>query len=76
MYIFIKRIYIFFLKGSDDGGGGADKLSMKNVGGIFVTILAGSGVAMVLGIVRWIKNIKKIARKYDVRLIKNYNQQN
>lgn len=39
---------------------------MKNVGGIFVTILAGSGVAMILGVVRWIKNIKKIAKKFDV----------
>lgn len=44
-------------------------MSMKNVGGIFVTILAGSGVAMVLGVVRWIKNIKKIGRKYDVRFL-------
>jgi hypothetical protein len=45
---------------------------MKNVGGIFVTILAGSGVAMVLGVVRWIKNIKKTAKKHDVSLLKYF----
>lgn len=44
-------------------------MSMKNVGGIFVTILSGSGVAVILGVVRWIKNIKKAARKYDVSVL-------
>lgn len=59
---------LFFKQSSDDGGGGADKLSMKNVGGIFVTILIGSGIAVVLGFVRWMQNIKKISTKYEVSL--------
>jgi uncharacterized membrane protein YidH (DUF202 family) len=46
---------------------------MKNVGGIFVTILIGAGVALVLGLIRWIQNIQKISKKFEVILF-NFQQ--
>ncbi|KAG5684286.1 hypothetical protein PVAND_013522 [Polypedilum vanderplanki] len=51
---------------SDDSPGSADKLSMKNVGGIFVTVIIGSAFAIILGLVRWIRNIRSISKKFDM----------
>jgi hypothetical protein len=39
---------------------------MKNVGGIFVTVIIGCTAAITLGFTRWIMNIRLIAKKFDI----------
>lgn len=45
-----------------------EKLNMKNLGGVFVVLACGSGVAIVLGVFRWCYNMRKMSRSLDVRL--------
>lgn len=42
---------------------------MKNVGGVFVVLFFGCGVAMILGFFRWYVNIKQMAKTLEVRII-------
>lgn len=51
---------------SADSDGNVAKLNMKNVGGIFVVLSGGCGVALVLGIFKWICNIRNMAKTLDV----------
>jgi hypothetical protein len=42
---------------------------MKNVGGVFVVLAGGCGTAIVLGILQWIVNIRKMSRSLDVNVL-------
>lgn len=57
--------FLIIFKGSDNDGNVA-KLNMKNVGGVFVVLAGGCGVAMIQGIFKWICNIKKLSRDLEV----------
>lgn len=50
----------------DGGGGSAERLGMKNVGGIFVTVFIGCFAAITLGTFRWISNIRIMAKRFNV----------
>lgn len=61
---YFKMCFIYF-KGSDKEGG-VSELNMKNVGGVFAVLAAGCGVAIGLGILRWIFNVRDMAKKLEV----------
>lgn len=64
--IVVANFFFEFQAGGADSA--AQKLNMKNVGGVFVVLFGGCGVAMVLGLFRWYYNIKQMAKTLDVRL--------
>lgn len=60
-----------YLQGGDgEEGGGADKLDMKNVGGVFVVVCFGCLVATILGLARWIIFVRKMAKSIDVIILR------
>lgn len=58
---------------SASSDGSNKPLDMKNVGGVFVVVAGGCGLAIVKGLIHWFLNIKKIARDSNVKLHKVWN---
>lgn len=46
---------------SIEDGGNDSELTMQNVGGIFLVLFAGCGVAIVIGIMEFLWNVKKVS---------------
>lgn len=59
-----KNIFCFSEAGcDDDSGGGEDtpELGMGNVGGVFLVLLAGCGCAILIGILEFLWNVRRVA---------------
>ena len=58
----------FLFKPDDDRLSNANELSLANVGGVFVVLLAGMGLACLIAVFEFIWKSRKLANEDNVRI--------